>query len=117
MSQVTSGDIIARIEEATAPRNTKPSDINSDGAEYINEIFMLEAPEGGDIDTIRAVGFSGWEGTLKRKPKHPVRFYVKVIAFEDENAPHRNWQVATNKIDVPEAKDAKALYKMLQQLL
>ena len=113
----TSGSIIKRIEEATAPRNTKPSDVNSDGAEYINEIFMLEAPEGGDIDSIRAVGFSGWEGTLNRKPTQPVRFYVKVIAFEDENAPHRNWQVAESKIDVPEAKDAKALWKQLEENL
>lgn len=114
---LTTEELIAKIEMATMNSNTKKSDVNSDGAEYINEIFLLEAPEGGDIKDIRAVGFSGWEGTLQNEPTQPVRFYVKVIAFEDVNAPHRNWQVASTKIDVPEAKDAKELYKMLKTLL
>ena len=113
----TTGDLIARIEELTTPSNTKASDENSDGAEYVNEIFMLEAPEGGDISEIRAVGFSGWEGTLKNEPTQPVRFYVKVIAFEDDNAPHRNWQKPTPKITVVDGHNARELYKKLETLL
>lgn len=68
--------------------------------EYKDDIFWLEMPEGGDIDDIRAVGFTGWQGTLERKPRHTVRFYAKVIGFEDTRAPMRNWQTKTKQFVV-----------------
>lgn len=111
-NQKTTEELIKRLEEPFG--NTKASDINSDGAEYSNEIFLLEIPEGGDINQIRAVGFSGWEGTLKNEPKYPVRFYCQVIAFEDENAPHRNWQIKNEKIVIPDSETAKKLHKLLK---
>lgn len=68
--------------------------------EYKDDIFLLEVPEGGNIDEVHAVGMTGWQGTLQRQPTQPIRFYAQIIGFEDANAPMRNWQMRNKKFSV-----------------
>lgn len=113
---MNSEELIARINGATKPLKTKENDADI-GYEYSDDIFLLEMPEGGEIRQLRAVGFTGWPHTLKKEPKKPIRFYAKVIAFEDTNSPVRNWQIETDKIVINKHEKLKALNKALDDLL
>lgn len=90
-------ELLARISRATKPKN-RDSVISGS---YTDDIFLLEMPEGGDVTDVRAVGFTGWEGTLQNEPTKSVRFYAKVVAFEDTRAPERNWNMEKGKIELP----------------
>lgn len=77
---------------------------------------MLEMPEGGEIRDLKPVGFTGWEGTMKRKPKLPIVFYAKVVGFEDSRAPSRNWQKKDVRIKVESGHNLE-LKELLEGLL
>lgn len=86
--------------------------------EYKDDIFMIEIPEGGGIDEAGIVGFTGWPDTLSRKPSQPIRFYAKVVGFEDDRATMRNWQRKDARIVVDKDKTtASGLMKYLEEML
>lgn len=84
--------------------------------EYEDEIIMFEIPEGGDIEDVKPVAFTAWEGTMKNQPTQPVVFYAKIVGFEDSRAPSRNWQKKDVRIKVEE-ESVPELKELLDKLL
>lgn len=59
--------------------------------EYKDEVFLIELPEGGDADFLNIVVFSAWACDSRIKARLPIRFYAKIIGFEDTRALIRDW--------------------------
>lgn len=61
--------------------------------DYKDSIVVLESCEGADFDELKIRAIMGnpdlsWHGAQRG----PIRIYAKVIAFEDDGAPGRNWK-------------------------
>ena len=60
--------------------------------EYKDGIFVLEGPQGASIGMLKAIILTSLGRTGDyRKDKRGIRFFAKVIGFQDDNAPDRNW--------------------------
>ncbi len=59
--------------------------------EYKGDIFLIEANEGAEFDDFKKTQFTAYKNKIDIEPKKPIRFYAKVIGFEDIRAPIRNW--------------------------
>lgn len=82
--------------------------------EYEDGIFVLEVEEGGNISDIRAVRFSEWDGTVGTKLTKPIRFFAKVVGFEDDEAPQRNWH---NEEELADFLKKEEIEEALESLL
>ena len=68
-----------------------PSPSRFQKEEYKNRVFLIDLPEAGTMKNMKIRGFSGFARTGDITSKQPIRFYAKVVGFEDINAPKRNW--------------------------
>lgn len=88
--KMTKQELIRRVEKIipTLPIENK---------EYKDEVFLIELPEGGDGSELKIKNFSGFAVTGDIAPTNPVRFYAKVVGFEDVNASKRDWGMNLDK--------------------
>lgn len=68
-----------------------PTSFKIENKEYKDEIFMIELPKDGEKQDLKIRHFTGYAVTGDTHPTQPIRFYAKVIGFEDANALIRNW--------------------------
>ena len=68
-----------------------PSRPRFEKEEYKNGVFLIDLPEAGEMKDMKIRGFSGFARVGDIVSKQPIRFYAKVIGFEDIKAPKRNW--------------------------
>lgn len=68
--------------------------------EYKDGIFVLEGPQGASLEMMKAIILTSFGKTGDyRKDSKGIRFYAKVIGFQDDNAPSRNWGMDMKKLN------------------
>lgn len=85
--------------------------------EYKNKIFLITLPEGGEIDEMNVVAFSGFASMGEADPRNPIRFYAKVIGFEDTRAPSRNWGYSLDDFNIVIKPLVKKMRAFLSKIL
>jgi len=59
--------------------------------EYKDGVFVLEGPQGASLDMVQATILTSFGKTGDyRKNAKGIRFFAKIIGFQDDNAPSRN---------------------------
>lgn len=60
--------------------------------EYKDGVFVLEGPEGASLEMLKTTILTSFGKTGDyRKDSKGIRFYAKVVGFEDDKCPTRNW--------------------------
>ena len=68
--------------------------------EYKDGIFVLEGPQGASLEMMKATILTSFGKTGDyRKDSKGIRFYARVIGFQDDNAPTRNWGMDMKKLN------------------
>lgn len=67
--------------------------------EYKDKVFLIECPECGSLEDMVLRNFSAFAvtGDVSQNKERPLRFYAKVVGFEDDGAPNRNWGMEFNQ--------------------
>lgn len=82
----TAYKILSRLNDAYPTKRLKSKE-----KEYKGDVFLLSIPEGGNLGTLSGDDFSPWASTGDIDSTGTVRFFAKVIGFEDLRAPVRDW--------------------------
>lgn len=68
--------------------------------EYKDGVFVLEGPQGASLEMMKPIILTslGRRGDY-RKDSNGIRFFAKIIGFQDDNAPTRNWGMDMKKLN------------------
>lgn len=66
--------------------------------DYEGAVFAIDLPEGGELKDAVLKYFTGFASSGDYGETKEIRFYAKVVGFEDKRAPMRTWGMGLNKL-------------------